>query len=124
MRHAEHVAILSKALVVSTCVFWRAANAGKVAAVLSMLYTGHEMNVVFGSSIFDVASSCVLFEVVVDNKIALCEIPECALNSICNEYSNILDNFHSCRMFILDCTLDKLCNNENYFSDQIRIYNV
>jgi hypothetical protein len=74
-----------------------------------------------GERTLDPSNSHVCFEVSVDGELYDCAIEEEALQALCDECSDPIDNFNCCKMLILDCTLGILRNSPNLLSESIRV---
>jgi hypothetical protein len=83
-----------------------------------------DMMIMFsGARFHDFSTSCVYFRVLCDGEIFKCAIRDEELKSLCNDISDAVEIFDSCRMFILDCILGIIHCEENCFSNRILIEN-
>jgi hypothetical protein len=83
------------------------------------------MSIVFsGEGFHDSRDSCVHFRVLNDGQLFECAVKDEGLKSLCNEYDEAMDIFHSCRMFILRCIWGKIHLEHNCLSDRVWIENL
>jgi homoserine kinase len=74
-----------------------------------------------GERRLDAESSSIIYNVLVGNDTLYCTIDTRVLESICSEGSGAIEQFNSCRMFILACTYGKYNHADTILSDHIKI---
>jgi len=75
----------------------------------------------YGERKLDATNSKIIYHVLVGNNELYCTIDTKILGSLCNEDTGAIEEFNSCRMFILECTFCKYNHVDTILSDHIRI---
>jgi len=74
-----------------------------------------------GDRKLDAENSRIIYNVLAGDDMLYCMIDTKILGSLCSEGNGAIEEFNSCRMFILECTYRKYTHVATILSDHIKI---